>query len=106
MTDPVQHQRQLIFNDDGTIDPAQLEGLAPDVIERLTSPDFIATARRQIAVEKAKASFARGVQQIKAQARREHVARRSPGISGRQRRLLRRAARKIARATLTGEGNG
>ena len=96
MTDPVQHQRQLIFNDDGTIDLAQLEGLAPDVIERLTSPDFIATARRQIAVEKAKASFARGAQQIRAQAHRASIERRPPGISGRQRRMLRKLARKVA----------
>ena len=96
MTDPVQHQRQLIFNDDGTIDPAQLDGLAPDVVARLTSPDFIATARRQIAVEKAKASFARGAQQIRAQAHRSSIERRPPGISGRQRRMLRKLARKVA----------
>lgn len=96
MTDPVQHQRQLIFNDDGTIDLAQLEGLAPDVIERLTSPDFIATARSQIAAAKAKASFERGAKQIKAVAHRQSVQRRPPGVSGRQRRLLRKLARKVA----------
>ena len=99
-------QRQLIFNDDGTIDPEQLEGMPQEFIDRVTSPEFSQMAAQQIRGAKARASFERGAKQIKAQARREHVARRSPGISGRQRRLLRRAARKIARATLTGEGNG
>lgn len=94
MTDSVQHQRQLTFNEDGTIDPSQLEGMDQATIDRLTAPDFVAMARQQIAANKARESFRRGAAQIKAQARQEHEMRRPTGISGRQRRLLRKACRK------------
>jgi hypothetical protein len=89
----------LTFNDDGTIDPEQLVGLHPDLVEKITSPDFIARAKEGIAADKARQSFIRGAQQIKAAALAEHQARRPSGVSGRQRKRLRRLARKAQSAS-------
>jgi len=46
------------------------------------------------------------VAKIEAAARVEHAQRRPNGVSGRQRKRLRRLARKLARATLLSEGKG
>jgi hypothetical protein len=87
--------RQLTFNTDGTIDPAQLEGLDPEAIARFTSPEFVAQAKREIAKQE---SFRRASAQIKAAVNRRHELRRPSGVSGRQRKLLRKAASRLARA--------
>ena len=44
-----QHQRTLTFNEDGSIDPAQLEGMPQDLIDRVTDPEFRERARQAIA---------------------------------------------------------
>jgi len=94
---------QLVFNDDGTIDPAQLEGLPEEVRARLTSPEFIARARVQIAYAKKQAELRRQAATVRALAAQEHEIRRPSGLSGRQRKRLRKAVRramKIERAKL------
>jgi hypothetical protein len=106
MEENTQHQRALTFNDDGTIDPAQLEGMSQEFIDNVNSEGFIANARQQIKLAKQRESFRRGAQFIKAQARAEHEQRRPSGMSGRQRKRLRRAARKMAHATMQIEAGG
>ena len=98
MSENTQEQKALTFNDDGTIDPAQLVGLPQELIDRVTDPEFIARAKEGIEREKRLASFRRGAQQIKAAARQAHELRRPNGISGRQRKQLRRVARRAVRA--------
>ena len=88
-------QRQLVFNTDGTIDPEQLAGLDPEVVARFTSPDFIAQAKREIAKQE---SLRRAGAQIRNAAQRAHELRRPSGVSGRQRRKLRKLASRVARA--------
>jgi|GEM_PF-6935260 hypothetical protein len=90
-----QHQRSLTFNEDGSIDPAQLEGMPQDLIDRVTDPEFQARARLAIAAEKQRASFYRGARQIRDQAQLAAIARRPRGVSGRQRKRLRRVARQV-----------
>ena len=94
MEETKQHQRTLTFNDDGSIDPAQLEGMSQELIDQVTDPEFQLRAKQAIAMEKQRASFHRGALQIKAAARSVAAARRPAGVSGRQRRLLRKLARK------------
>lgn len=89
-------QRALTFNEDGTIDPEQLVGLDPALVEKITSPEFIARAKQGIAREKERQSVLRAGRQIRAAAQLEHVSRRPAGVSGRQRKRLRRLARKSA----------
>jgi hypothetical protein len=90
-----QHQRSLTFNEDGSIDPAQLEDMPQDLIDRVTDPEFQARARLAIAAEKQRASFYRGARQIRDQAQLAAIARRPRGVSGRQRKRLRRVARQV-----------
>ena len=90
-----EHQRTLTFNEDGSIDPAQLEGMPQDLIDRVTDPEFQVRARQAIAAEKARASFYRGARQIRNEATAATVARRPRGVSGRQRKRLRRIARQL-----------
>ena len=90
-----QRQRSLTFNEDGSIDPAQLEGMPQDLIDRVTDPEFQARARLAIAAEKQRASFYRGARQIRDQAQLAAIARRPRGVSGRQRKRLRRVARQV-----------
>ena len=89
--------KQLVFNPDGTLDLAQLEGMPAEFIERVQSPEFIAHAKQQIEL------IERG-RRMRAQAHLEAQARRPEGVSGRQRVRLRRLVRKIARARLASEG--
>jgi hypothetical protein len=91
-----QEQRALTFNEDGTIDAEQLVGLPQELVDRVTDPEFVARAKEGIQREKARQSFMRGARIIKAQAQAEHQARRPDGVSGRQRKRLRRLARKSA----------
>ena len=94
----------LTFNLDGTIDPEQLVGLPTEVIERVTSPEFqreaavriIAHRRRELSIH----LFKKRALEVKIGAHAEHEARRPTGISGRQRKRLRRMARKVARGNL------
>ena len=90
-----EHQRTITFNDDGSVDLAQLEGMPQDVIDRLTDPEFQERARVAIAAEKARVAFHRGARQIRDMAAAEAVARRPRGVTGRQRKRLRRVARQI-----------
>ena len=106
-------QRQLTFNDDGTLDPAQLEGLPQDFIDRVTAPEFVAQARKQIAAKRIADHLASLPSVPQPTGRRESqrmvpfrpippgaqdVARRPEGISGRQRKRLRRAVRSTMKA--------
>jgi hypothetical protein len=98
MNENKKHQempRGLIFEQDGTISPEQLAGLDPEVAARLTSPDFIAQAKREIARQE---SLKRAGEQIRNAAQRAHELRRPSGVSGRQRRKLRKLASRVARA--------
>jgi hypothetical protein len=94
-TENKQQQRSLTFNEDGSIDPAQLEGMPQDLIDRVTDPEFRERARVAILAEKARASFYRGARVIRDQAAAEAVSRRPRGVSGRQRKRLRRIARQM-----------
>ena len=96
MSENAPEQRTLTFNDDGTIDPAQLEGMPQEFIDKVTAPDFIIRARLQIAADKERQSFLRGAREIRRRAQSEHEARRPSGVSGRQRKRLRRLARKAS----------
>ena len=100
MSENAPQQRTLTFNDDGTIDPAQLEGMSQEFIDKVTAPDFIIRARLQIAADKERQSFLRGAREIRRRAQSEHEARRPSGISGRQRKRLRRLARKVTNAAV------
>ena len=109
MEENTKEQRGLVFNEDGTIDPAQLAGMPQEFIDRVQSPEFIANAKRQIQ-ERRVADYSLGlyrkkVAKIEAAARVEHAQRRPNGISGRQRKRLRRLARKLA-AIESSSGNG
>ena len=98
MNENKQHQetpRGLIFEQDGTISAEQLAGLDPEVVARFTSPDFIAQAKREIARQE---SLRRAGAQIRGAAIRAHELRRPSGVSGRQRRKLRKLASRVARA--------
>jgi hypothetical protein len=90
-----QHQRTLTFNDDGTIDPEQLVGMPQEMIDRCADPEFQARVREYIAAEKARVSFHRGARQIRDLAMAEGTTRRPAGVSGRQRKRLRRLARRM-----------
>ena len=96
--------RDLSFNMDGTIDPAQLEGLPQDFIDRVNSPEFIADAAKRITAHRmeqlALYRFRENAAKIRAEAARQAQLRRPKGVSGRQRKRLRRAATKSARVTI------
>jgi hypothetical protein len=47
----------LVFNDDGTLAPEQLAGLPEELKAQVTSPEFIAAARKEIRKRKLAASF-------------------------------------------------
>jgi len=110
MEENTKEQRGLVFNEDGTIDPAQLAGMPQEFIDRVQSPEFIANAKRQIqerrVADHSLGLYRKKVAKIEAAARVEHAQRRPNGVSGRQRKRLRRLARKLARATLLSEGQG
>ena len=93
-------ERTLTFNDDGTIDPEQLEGMPEDFIDRVKSPEF--QAKTQIAIHRHKdiQRVLADARKIKERAHAEHEARRPSGVSGRQRKRLRRLARISGRATM------
>jgi len=40
--------KTITFNLDGTVDPEQLEGMPQEFIERVTTPEFQAQARKEI----------------------------------------------------------
>jgi len=97
--------KELIFNTDGTIDPAQLEGMPQEFIDRVTSPEFIAQARQNIRQQMRKDQATRDpkkepVRFIPNQAMRGGILRRADnrrpdGLSGRQRVRLRRLQRRF-----------
>lgn len=94
----------LTFNLDGTIDPEQLVGLSQELIDRVTSPEFQKEAAERIASHRRNLLsvhlFKEKAAKVRAAAQAEHESRRPSGISGRQRKRLRRAARKQARGNL------
>ena len=93
-------ERTLTFNDDGTIDPEQLEGMPQDFIDRVKSPEFQAKTRIAIQRHKDIQRVLANARKIKELAHEEHEARRPSGVSGRQRKRLRRLARIAGRATM------
>ena len=121
MQENKQHQPALIFNPDGTIDPAQLAGMDPEAVARLTSPEFIAEAKKRIQLQMAKDRLQREIdRRARKTGRREDPSRRRTvpfrpagsiapdpkrrpeDVSGRQRKRLRRAASRLARAAQKG----
>lgn len=96
--------RNLTFNLDGTIDPEQLVGFPQEFIDRVTSPDFIAETEKRIDAQRKRDLsvhlFRQRAAEVRAAAHQEHELRRPKGVSGRQRKRLRRNARKVARATI------
>lgn len=96
--------RQLTFNLDGTIDPEQLVGFPQEFIDRVNDPEFIADTKKRIDAQRIKDLTVYRFRQRAAEVRRGAQAqaelRRPKGVSGRQRKRLRRAASRIARATI------
>ena len=108
-TEPVENKQEklaLTFNDDGTIDPEQLVGMPQELIDRVTDPEFQVRARQMIASEKARVSFLAGARQIRDAAQQIHRARRPEGLSGRQRKKLRKLARKLPMLGFTSKQEG
>ena len=72
-------QRNLTFRLDGTIDPAELEGMRSS-LKRITSPEFIEGARKAIAADierkKRAEQLRRDGMVIRQLAHQEHEARR------------------------------
>jgi hypothetical protein len=96
--------KQLVFNLDGTIDPSQLEGYPQEVIERLTSPEFIEQAREQIS-EDLRKKYLEGRERTGRRESRQPVryihtgrtVKHGPAIklSGRQKRQMRKVIRRM-----------
>ena len=97
-------ERTLTFNLDGSIDPAQLEGMPQDFIDRVTGPEFQRQAAAQIRAAMDRQRVVESGRAVRALAQRQHNARRPDGVSGRQRKKLRRTARKLAGAKMQSEG--
>ena len=97
--------RDLTFNLDGTIDPEQLVGFPQEFIDRVNSPEFIAETYKRITAQRKSDLSVHLFRQRAAEVRRGAQAqadlRRPKGVSGRQRKRLRRAASQIARATIS-----
>ena len=98
----------LTFNEDGTIDREQLAGYPQELIDQVTDPDFQERARQMIALDirrqHALAQLRRDIALTREKAIIEREARRPSGISGRQRKALRRIVRKIASAEAEAKG--
>ena len=94
----------LTFNLDGTIDPEQLIGLPQELIDRVTSPEFQKEAAARITGQRKRDLsvhlFRKRAAEVRAAAHAQHEARRPSGLSGRQRKRLRRAARKVGSAKI------
>lgn len=86
----------LIFESDGSILPENLVGLPEELVARVTTPEFKAQAAREIAAAKRREQFAQDARAIRARAQREHEQRRPSGVSGRQRKKLRKVSRVAA----------
>ena len=97
--------RTLTFNEDGTLNPEDLEGYSPEAIAEMTSPEFIERARQMIAESKLRdkrlAQVRRDIEETRQKAILHQQSRRPSGISGRQRKRLRRIARKVESARLS-----
>ena len=74
---------RLVFNWNGTIPAEQLEGVPQDLVDRITSPEFVAQAKKQI-------QLARGLQKSGQRESRLQVPFHSngEGLNRKQRRLL------------------
>ena len=100
----------LTFNLDGTIDPEQLVGLPQELIDRVSDPAFQKEAEARIRSHRMQAlaihRFKERAAGIRKVAEVQHQARRPDGVSGRQRKRLRRAARKAASVTLKSNPGG
>ena len=92
----------LIFESDGSILPENLVGLPEELVARVTTPEFKAQAAKSIAQEKRTAQFLQDAKTIRARARRQHEQRRPSGVSGRQRKRLRKLARLDAKGEIYG----
>lgn len=97
-------QKTLTFNEDGTVNPEDLAGYPQAFIDKVTSSEFIAQARHAIAQDKlrqqALARVQGDIRKTREKAIVEQQSRRPSGISGRQRKLLRRTIRKVRSATI------
>lgn len=97
-------RKPLVFNLDGTIDPEQLAGYPQEVIDRLTSPEFIEHAREQIS-EDLHQKYLEGRERTGRRETRQQVRYIHSGrtvqhgpkisISGRQKRQMRKIVRRM-----------
>lgn len=86
----------LIFNDDGTLDPEQLEGLPDEMRARVTSPEFVAMARKQIAAQRKMEERRESVAKRFTPVKRYGTIRHAPqGVSRREYRETLRAAKRV-----------
>ena len=87
----------LSFRLDGTIDPAQLEGMPEEFVRRVTDPEFVEQARLRIALDiqanKRRSAFFEQAAAVKRAAIAVHESRRPSNLSGRQRKLWRKSQR-------------
>lgn len=88
----------LLFNSDGTVDPESLAGMPEELVARVQTPEFKAQAAAAIAQAKRKAQFEHDAKVIRSLADQQHEQRRPSGVSGRQRKRLRKLARIAASA--------
>lgn len=88
----------LVFNDDGTLAPEQLEGLPEELKAQLTTPEFIARAkaeiRRQRVADSYKPSAFRTVTAVSRTIRYT-----PPGVSRRDHRAMSRIARRALKGS-------
>ena len=100
----------LTFNLDGSIDPALLVGLPQELVDRVTSPEFKKEAEARIRSHRMQTlavhRFRERAAEVRAAADLQHQLRRPDGVSGRQRKRLKRAARKLARVNLNSNRGG
>ena len=88
----------LVFNDDGTLAPEQLEGLPEDLKAQVTTPEFIEGARKEIRKQKLAASFQPS--QFRQFTPMSRTIRHTPkGVSRRDARAMSRIARRALKGS-------
>ena len=86
--------------------PSNLLGMPQELIDRVTDPEFQVRARQMIASEKDSGFVPAGARQIRTRPQQIHRARRPEGLSGRQRKKLRKSARKLPMLGFTSKQEG
>jgi hypothetical protein len=85
----------LVFNDDGTLAPEQLEGLPEELKAQVTSPEFIAAAREEIARRKRLANAFKPSQFRQFTPISRTIRHTPKGVSRRDARAMSRIARRV-----------